>query len=282
MIVQNVGADGHADISFTVVRDELPADAQGGRRGGPGTRRRGLQLRRRGVEDFDRRPGHGHADRRGRADVPRPGRAGINIHDDHHQRDQDLRAGRAANTPWRPCGRCTREFELDKEPPAAADGSGCPAGRRRRAATRDEVVARMERMEDLMIEDISARRVAGPGDGRSACPTSPGWPRQVFDEIAEAGIFVDMIVQSVGRRGHANISFTVPQGELAKTLRVAASRPRRWAARRRRSCPQVAKLSVFGVGMRSHTERGHPHVSIAGRRGDQRRSDQHHAKSAST
>ena len=76
----------------------------------------------------------------------------------------------------------------------------------------------------------------------------------MFDEIAEAGIVVDMIVQSIGRDGRANSPFTVPRGDSRRALDSGrANWPRRSAARRRRSCPPVAKLSVLGVGMRSHT-----------------------------
>jgi aspartokinase len=53
-------------------------------------------------------------------------------------------------------------------------------------------------------------------------PDTPGFAAQVFGEIAEAGISVDMIVQSMGRDGHANLSFTVPQTDLERSLKLAA------------------------------------------------------------
>jgi hypothetical protein len=45
---------------------------------------------------------------------------------------------------------------------------------------------------------------------------SPGLAVQIFERIAAGGIFVDIIVQSFGRRGHANLSFTVPQAAVGK------------------------------------------------------------------
>jgi aspartate kinase len=84
-------------------------------------------------------------------------------------------------------------------------------------------------------------------------PDMPGLAAQVFDDIAEAGVMVDMIVQSVGRQGHANISFTVPQKDLAKALKVTTEQAELLGCPPPTSCPQVAKLSVFGVGMKSHT-----------------------------
>ena len=52
-------------------------------------------------------------------------------------------------------------------------------------------------------------------------PDMPGLAAQVFDELAEAGIVVDMIVQSIGRDNRANISVTVPRNDLKKALGVA-------------------------------------------------------------
>ena len=115
------------------------------------------------------------------------------------------------------------------------------------------VVARLQGMEDLTIDetaldDTQARVTI------SAVPDHRAWRRQVFERIAAGGIFVDMIVQSFGREGRANMSFTVPGSELDKAAR-------RWRARSRQSlgcgpvtsAPRVAKLSVSGIGMRSHT-----------------------------
>src|SRR4051812_18243619 len=53
-----------------------------------------------------------------------------------------------------------------------------------------------------------------------AVPDEPGISHRIFSAIAEANIAVDMIVQNVGSAGKANISFTVPHGELASTLKV--------------------------------------------------------------
>ena len=84
-----------------------------------------------------------------------------------------------------------------------------------------------------------------------------------------------MIVQSFGRDGQANLSFTVPHADFERTLEHARRVAKRLGCGGVNSCPKVAKLSVSGIGMRSHTERGDPHVSVAGRGGDQRRYDQH-------
>jgi len=108
-------------------------------------------------------------------------------------------------------------------------------------------------MEELLIEDItldaSQARVTVVD-----LPDIPGLAAQVFGEIAEAGISVDMIVQSIGREKHANLSFTVAEGDLQRSLEVTADLSAILNCPPPTSCPQVAKLSVFGIGMRSHTD----------------------------
>ncbi len=75
----------------------------------------------------------------------------------------------------------------------------------------------------------------------------------MFEQIAAAGIFVDMIVQSYGRQGHANLSFTVPRTALAKAVDAATKLAQQFGCGPVTQSPAVAKLSVSGIGMRSHT-----------------------------
>jgi aspartate kinase len=63
-----------------------------------------------------------------------------------------------------------------------------------------------------------------------------------------------MIVQSIGRNGRANLSFTVPQQDLPKSLKVSKELAELLGCPPPSHCPKVAKLSVFGVGMKSHTD----------------------------
>ena len=115
-----------------------------------------------------------------------------------------------------------------------------------------KLVARLQRMEKLIIEGIdldqSQARVTFVG-----LPDMPGLAAQIFDELAEAGIVVDMIVQSIGRQNRANISLTVAQEDLEKTIFVAADQADLLECPPPTHCPKVAKLSVFGVGIKSHT-----------------------------
>ena len=103
-------------------------------------------------------------------------------------------------------------------------------------------------MEDLVIAgvelDESQARIS-----LFHVPDRPGYAARVFRAIADAGVFVDMIVQNVGIAGDSVLSFTVPR-DLA-SLAVEAARAA--GALDASVEPAMAKLSVIGVGMRTHT-----------------------------
>jgi aspartate kinase len=107
-------------------------------------------------------------------------------------------------------------------------------------------------MEELIIDDVtldqSQARVT-----ISSVPDEPGIATNVFDRIAAAGVFVDMIVQSHGREGHANLSFTVPRDKLEKSVDICRQLAESLDCGSVTSSPSVAKLSVSGIGLRSHT-----------------------------
>ena len=108
MIVQNVGDEGRADISFTVPRDELEVTLEA-LAGGPRIVRIVCRVARRsGGQGFGRRQRHGHPTRCRRADVPRPGQRGHQHPNDHHQRDQDLDAHSARPGAGRVAGGAPR------------------------------------------------------------------------------------------------------------------------------------------------------------------------------
>ncbi len=111
-------------------------------------------------------------------------------------------------------------------------------------------------MEDLIIDavtlDQDQSRVTING-----VPDSPGVATKVFEEVAAAGIFVDMIVQSYhGDDGLATLSFTAPKADLKKSVLVAESLAKSLQFHSITSSADVAKLSVSGIGLRSHTSVG--------------------------
>ena len=271
MIVQNVGAQGQADMSFTVFRDDLPA---------------ALTAVEEAAEELGAE-GYSHDDEVSKISVVGLGMAtqtgvaekmfrslaekGINI---LMITTSEIKISVLIQRQFaQEALRTVHEaFQLDREP-AETDLAG--EGNVPRSASNDtasndtasndtasndtasndtaQLVARMERMEELIIEDItlddSQARVTVVD-----LPDMPGLAAQVFDEIAEAGIMVDMIVQSFGREGRANLSFTVPQDDLDKALQLTAGLAEVLDCPPPTSCPKVAKLSVFGVGIRSHMD----------------------------
>ncbi len=249
MIVQNVADDGHADISFTVARDDLPATLKAVEDGvqelGAESFTCDDEVSKISIVGLGMATQTGVAERMFRALAER----GINIIMITTSeikisvlvaREYALEALRTVHS----------EFELDKDPDGSARGDKAGASGGQGSAR--EIVARMEKMEELIIEDISLDETQARMTVLGL-PDIPGLAAQVFDEIAEAGIVVDMIVQSVGRQGRANISFTVPQADLAKTIRVTGEQAHMLGCPPPMHCPRVAKLSVFGVGMKSHT-----------------------------
>jgi aspartate kinase len=109
-------------------------------------------------------------------------------------------------------------------------------------------------MEQLTISDIALDDSQSRVTIRSV-PDRPGIAALVFEEVAAAGVFVDMIVQShKGRNGVASLSFTVPRTQLDKALGLAERLGEVCELKRVTSSRNVAKLSVSGIGLRSHTD----------------------------
>ena len=84
-------------------------------------------------------------------------------------------------------------------------------------------------------------------------PDRPGAVSNVFTPLAEAAINVDMIIQNVGRdKGETDVTFTVPQADLARAQALLEDRRDTIGFNRIITDSRVAKISVVGVGMKSH------------------------------
>jgi aspartate kinase len=118
------------------------------------------------------------------------------------------------------------------------------------AATLDNGGQAMEApgMEDLVISglelDTSQARVTVLN-----VPDQPGYAAKLFQRIGDEGVFVDMIVQNVSTTGTTHLSFTVPRPDAERAAAAARTIGEGDVA----VDPALAKLSVMGVGMRSHT-----------------------------
>ncbi len=107
-------------------------------------------------------------------------------------------------------------------------------------------------MEDVVIRGVSIERkqakltVDDVGD-------VPGVAARIFSAIAAGNIVVDMIVQSVGKHGSTDISFTIHENDLPSAEKLLQPVMKQVKASGLVASPHVAKLSVVGIGMRSHS-----------------------------
>ncbi len=83
-------------------------------------------------------------------------------------------------------------------------------------------------------------------------PDKPGIASRIFGTIAEAGIIVDMIIQNVGADNSADITFTVPRADLKKATDILEGLRGELGAAEVIADENIAKVSIVGVGMRSH------------------------------
>ena len=115
-----------------------------------------------------------------------------------------------------------------------------------------------------IVDEREAERLGAPVTGAALAkdearitirgvPDRPGVVHAIFRTIAAAKIVVDMIVQNVSRGGETEVSFTVAKGDLPETLRAAEAASREIGAKSVTHDAEVAKVSVVGLGMRTHT-----------------------------
>ena len=83
-------------------------------------------------------------------------------------------------------------------------------------------------------------------------PDRPGVAFQILGPVADANIDVDMIVQNVGHQNTTDFTFTVHRSEYLRTLEICKKTAAQLGAREVTGDDKIAKVSVVGVGMRSH------------------------------
>ena len=248
MIVQNPGADGSADIMFTVLEDDLPKTLAAVKKGavelGAETVLHDASVSKVSIVGLGMATQTGVADRMFRALADE----GINIEAITTSeikvsvlvnRDQALAALRAVHS----------EFELDRPPrDRRAYGEVSKVGGK---ASPLDIVARLQRMEDLAIESVSLDQSQAQMTLFDV-PDRPGVSATIFEAIAAENILVDMIVQSIGRDDLADVSFTVPRAEMEHARHILHRLATELGGEVRVE-PAVAILSVKGIGIRSHT-----------------------------
>jgi aspartate kinase len=107
-------------------------------------------------------------------------------------------------------------------------------------------------MEDVVVRGISLDKhqaklsIAGVRD-------EPGMAAQIFSNIAATHIIVDMIVQNASIGGTTDVSFTIHEDELENARTILMPVIGQIGAKRLNTAAGMAKLSVVGIGMRSHS-----------------------------
>ena len=84
-------------------------------------------------------------------------------------------------------------------------------------------------------------------------PDRPGIAAKIFGTIADANIVVDMIIQNVSQESLTDISFTVPHADVNKTVEIMRGVIKDIGAKELEVKEDIAKVSIVGVGMRSHS-----------------------------
>jgi aspartate kinase len=106
-------------------------------------------------------------------------------------------------------------------------------------------------MEEVVVTGITHDR----GQAKVSIlrvPDRPGIAARVFGGLGEQNIVVDMIVQNISREGLSDISFTLPRADRQRAERVLGGIAKEIGAEGIAADDRIAKVSIVGVGMRSH------------------------------
>jgi aspartate kinase len=114
------------------------------------------------------------------------------------------------------------------------------------------LVTREEGMEDAVVTGVTHDRSQAK-ISILRVPDRPGIAARIFGSIAARNIVVDMIVQNISRDGYTDVSFTLPRGDHARAVAALGEAAREVGAQGVLHDDRVAKVSIVGVGMRSHS-----------------------------
>ena len=257
MVVQNVGVAGTANISFTVSDDDLDNALQVAE---AATSKLGGSVQHLGNMSKVSVVGHGMQTHTGVAaqmfqvladhgvniNMVTTSEIKISVLISHDLCDKTTNAVHA--------GFSLHESSVS-EPQVGVASTPSTASPRDAAALEQDIVARLSGMEDIVVSDVysdtSQARVT-----ITRLPDAPGIAAKVFSAVANGGILVDMIIQNAALDNMANISFTVPAGEADRTVALLRETLSDHSGVEISSDDNIGKLSVAGIGLRSHTDVG--------------------------
>jgi len=113
------------------------------------------------------------------------------------------------------------------------------------------VVEEAKEMEDVLVSGIAFNRQEAKVTILGV-PDRPGISSEVFGKLGDANIVVDMIIQNVSHEGTTDLSFTVARKDLKKAKQLAEKLAKSIKAKSVTADDKMAKVSVVGVGMKSH------------------------------
>lgn len=106
-------------------------------------------------------------------------------------------------------------------------------------------------MEKIVVSGVSADKNEAKISVRRLADR-PGIASMIFEALAASNINVDMIIQNLSADGFTDMTFTVPKTDLKTALKIAESVGKEIGAGKVESDDKIAKVSIVGVGMRSH------------------------------
>ncbi len=114
--------------------------------------------------------------------------------------------------------------------------------------------------DEMETDDMESQLITGIAHDKNESkitltrvPDRPGAVANIFAPLADAAINVDMIIQNVGReKGETDVTFTVPSADLDQAMQVLEGAKENIGFNRLIPDSNVAKISVVGVGMKSH------------------------------
>ncbi len=108
-----------------------------------------------------------------------------------------------------------------------------------------------KQMENVLISGIAFNRDEAKLTVQGV-PDRPGIAFSILGSVSAANIEVDMIIQNIGRDGTTDFTFTVHRNDYERTLEILNEQAIRLGAREVSGDGKIAKLSLVGIGMRSH------------------------------
>ncbi len=256
MVLQNIGARGVAEVTFTVPEDDLAATLTAAQDAiaelGIGNVRSGTHVAKISAVGTGMRTHSGVAAQMFRSLA----QANINIEmiTTSEIKISCLVNRDVAHEALRAVHQGFRLGEQSASAPAVGwrQKPAAPAPIDSREEFERQVIGRLTHMEDIVVSEVQLDTSQSLLTIRRV-PDVPGVCADLFEAVAEGDVMVDMIVQNVAHVGAAEVSFTVQRTDLDRCLLLVRELVSQWPGVELESHREIAKLTVMGIGLRSHT-----------------------------